>query len=72
MRQVTVKAYAFRLGITPTRVRQLLQAGRIPGAIKLGRDWLIPDDAVRTPGSTKGQKSASDPPSSPTGTLPHP
>lgn len=72
MTTISTKAYAFRLGITPARVRQLLKAQRIPGAVKFGRDWLIPETAVRTPGNTKGQTSASDPPSSPAGTLLHP
>lgn len=31
---------ARRLGITPTRVRQLIRAGRLP-ATRLGRDWAI-------------------------------
>lgn len=66
MTTISTKAYAFRLGITPARVRQLLKAQRIPGAVKFGRDWLIPETAVRTPGSTKGTKPADGPPNSPT------
>ena len=42
------------LGVTPVRVRQLIEAGRLK-AVKVGRDWLIdPPDLeavkVRTPG----------------------
>ncbi|MEB3181377.1 MAG: helix-turn-helix domain-containing protein [Nostocaceae cyanobacterium] len=33
---------ATRLGICAQRVRQLLQAGRIVGAVKVGRFWQIP------------------------------
>ena len=33
---------AFLLGICCQRVRQLLQAGRIMGAVKVGRFWRIP------------------------------
>jgi excisionase family DNA binding protein len=33
---------AFLLGICCHRVRQLLQAGRIIGAVKVGRFWRIP------------------------------
>jgi excisionase family DNA binding protein len=39
--QTTAEAAA-RLGVTPGYLRQLLVAGRIPGAVKRGRDWLIP------------------------------
>lgn len=35
------------LGLTDRRVRQLCAAGKIPGARRIGRDWVIPDDAVR-------------------------
>jgi len=33
---------ATRLHLTPGRIVQLATAGDIPGAIKPGRDWLIP------------------------------
>ena len=33
---------AARLGVTPARIRQLAIAGRIRGAYRQGRDWLIP------------------------------
>lgn len=33
---------ALRLGRTPARIRQLVHAGSIPGARKVGRDWYIP------------------------------
>ncbi|HXF67427.1 MAG TPA: helix-turn-helix domain-containing protein [Burkholderiales bacterium] len=38
----TVAEAAAVLGVTPGRVRQLLSEGRIIGARKHGRDWLIP------------------------------
>lgn len=38
----TVAQAARALGVTPGRVRQLLWEGRIVGARKHGRDWLIP------------------------------
>lgn len=34
------------LGLTDARVRQLCIAGKIPGAFKLGRDWMIPEASV--------------------------
>jgi hypothetical protein len=33
---------AFLLGISAVRVRQLLQQGRVEGAVKIGRCWRIP------------------------------
>jgi len=47
---LTVPQAAVVLGISKPRVRQLLKTGRIPGAEKFGRDWIIPEaglDAVR-------------------------
>jgi excisionase family DNA binding protein len=43
---ITVKEAAAKWGVTPVRVRQLLQGKRIAGAYKLGRDWLIPNKAL--------------------------
>jgi hypothetical protein len=40
---ITSKLAARMLRVSVIRVRQLAQAGRIVGAQKLGRDWLIPD-----------------------------
>jgi hypothetical protein len=36
---------AIEWGVTRGRVHQLLVAGKIPGAMRVGRDWLIPEDA---------------------------
>jgi hypothetical protein len=36
---------AIEWGVTRGRVHQLLVAGKIPGAMRIGRDWLIPEDA---------------------------
>ena len=42
---LTLPVAADRLGV-PLRTLQLWCAtGRVPGAQKIGRDWLIPDDA---------------------------
>lgn len=40
-------ATATRWELTPAYVRQFCKDGRIPGAVKVGRDWWIPSDAVR-------------------------
>lgn len=34
-------------GVTPVYVRKLCQAGKIEGAYKVGRDWLIPAEEGR-------------------------
>lgn len=43
----TVLQAAAAWGITPRRVRILAAEERIPGAVKIGRDWLIPSDATK-------------------------
>jgi len=42
---ITVKDYAIKYGVAERTVRQKLQGNKIPGAQKIGRDWLIPADA---------------------------
>jgi len=42
---ITVKDYALKYGVAERTVRQKLQGNKIPGAQKIGRDWLIPADA---------------------------
>ena len=40
--------YAARIGKAPRTVRQKCTLGYLPGAVKIGRDWLIPADAPYT------------------------
>lgn len=42
---ITLAAYAARIGKAESTVRQKCQRGNLPGAVKIGRDWLIPADA---------------------------
>lgn len=42
---VTIAEYAALIGKAPRSVRQKCQLGHMPGAVKIGRDWLIPRDA---------------------------
>lgn len=37
--------YAARHGLLPNTVRRKCIRGTLPGAVKIGRDWLIPADA---------------------------
>lgn len=45
---IPLQAYAERVGKSPRSVRQKCQLGTLPGAVKIGRDWLIPADAPYT------------------------
>ena len=38
----TTRAAAARWGVTPRWVRKLCSTLRVPGAIYLGRDWILP------------------------------
>lgn len=50
-RFATVAEAAEELKVTTMRIRHLLQQGRIRGARKIGREWLIPLPMEVTPGS---------------------
>lgn len=47
---MTVKEYAEKLGCSIRNVQRLLKDERIPGAKKMGRDWIIPANVWPTPG----------------------
>jgi excisionase family DNA binding protein len=53
MNYLTARQIAEKWGISLRRVQALLKDGRIPGAIKPSRDWLIPKDAEK-PRDTRG------------------
>ena len=40
--------YAARIGKAPSTVRQKCALGHLPGAVKMGRDWLIPENTPYT------------------------
>ena len=44
---MTVKQAAEKWGVTPKRVQVLIQTGRLPGAYKLARDYVMPDDTQK-------------------------
>jgi excisionase family DNA binding protein len=46
MKLLTTKQAAERLGVTVTRVQQLIGAGRLP-AEKMGRDYVIKEDDLK-------------------------
>lgn len=44
---ITIQQASTLWNIEPTRIALLCREGRIPGAVKEGRNWFIPADAVR-------------------------
>ena len=52
---ITVKEAAARWGVTPRRVQGLCKEGRIKGATRWERTWMIPAHAV-LPGSAKAEE----------------
>jgi len=54
---LSVSQFAAREGVTRARILQLLSAGRIAGARRIGHHWVIPAAAAllrRAPGRPKG------------------
>lgn len=47
-KMISITEYAARIGKAPRSVRQKCLLGTLPGAVKIGRDWLIPADAPYT------------------------
>ncbi len=43
----TIKFFAEKWELNPRTVRKMCADGKIDGAIKLGRDWMIPIDTSR-------------------------
>ncbi len=60
MDYLKIEDIANKWGLSPRRVQALCSQGKIEGAIRFGRDWMIPKDANRpTDGRTKeGRKVA--------------
>lgn len=49
MRLLSTKDAAAALGISERRLRQLIEAGRVKGAQKIGGSWLVPTDKDGAP-----------------------
>ena len=47
MDYITTKEASEKWGISDSRIRLLCREGRIEGAVKIGRNWAIPFDAVK-------------------------
>lgn len=44
---LTVKQISEKWELKPRTVQIMCAEGKIPGAIKFGRDWAIPEDATK-------------------------
>jgi hypothetical protein len=55
---ITAQAAADLHDITARRIQVLAQAGRIPGAKKHGREWMIPPDFKVLPPPKRPKKMA--------------
>lgn len=47
MEYMTIQDAANKWGISSRRIQVLCSEGRLPGAIKFGRQWAIPVDAEK-------------------------
>lgn len=47
IRYIKAKELSARWGVTPRRINQLCTEGKLPGAYKEGKFWMIPDDVGR-------------------------
>ena len=54
MNLITVKQAAEKWGVTPRRVQGLCKEGKIKGATRWERTWMIPAHAVLPSAATKG------------------
>lgn len=63
MRWYTVQEFAKKWDVSPRYVQILCRSGKIPGAERRGRDWMIPEDAKRpVDGRTRNAKNVSSAP----------
>jgi hypothetical protein len=47
MNGMTTKEAAEKWGVTPRQVQLLCAKGRVPGAVRFGNAWVIPEDAQK-------------------------
>jgi len=47
-RMLTTAEAASVLSVTERRVQAMIRAGRLPNAVKAGRDWLIPESDIES------------------------
>lgn len=49
MDYISCESAAKKMGVSARRIRQMCKQKEIVGAIKDGRNWLIPDNAILSP-----------------------
>jgi hypothetical protein len=54
MRYLSTQEAADRIKISASRLRRLAAAGRVAGALRIGKVFAIPDDVVILPGNPPG------------------
>ena len=47
MQYLNITEVAAKWGISPRRLQTLCAGGKIPGATRLGKSWMIPKDAEK-------------------------
>ncbi|MBI3375586.1 MAG: nucleotidyltransferase domain-containing protein [Betaproteobacteria bacterium] len=52
---ISLPQFARRRAVSQQRIRQLIAAGRIPGARKIGRNWLISEPGTIAPGDGRAR-----------------
>jgi len=56
MNYISIKEVSEKWGISDRRIRLLCSEGRVEGAIKIGRNWSVPMDAIKLMDARKGNK----------------
>ena len=56
MDYMTLREASKKWGISPRQINYYCSEGRIPGAEKMGRVWLIPKDAVKPTDKKKKER----------------
>lgn len=56
MKYISTKQASEKWGISDRRIRVICNEGRIEGAIKIGRNWSIPEDGIKPVDARQGNK----------------
>ena len=58
MKYISTKEASEKWGISDRRIRVLCNEGRIEGAMKIGRNWSVPVDAIKPVDAREGKKKS--------------
>lgn len=50
---ITVQEAAEKWGVTPRQVQILCKKGRVAGVMRMGRIWIVPEDAKKPTGDKR-------------------